>query len=360
MRAFICTLSCIAMLTAPFSALHAQTASTTERINGGAGGIPELQEQVSYTVLPERPNIGDTVDFKAEMYGTPVQDAIFDWEVNGRAYKQGQGVNQISVFIDADTTVNVTIETISGQTLYKQWVFNPKKVIIFWEANTYTPPFYKGKSLYTAESGLKLYGINLDAKNPLTNNYANYVWKMDGKVKGNDSGVSKNTFTYQGDILQQEPYFELLYSNVTSYAAVKAGQSEESINVRSVLRVKTLLSDIFTYEKTPLLGILFNKKVPTVFPVTRAETSLVAYPMYYSLDSSLLPNYTWTLNDNIIKRNSNILTFKKTADNEQSRLTLYIENAKSLLQSKDVTYVIDTNTKSTGFTSAENSTGFGR
>ncbi|MES2623444.1 MAG: hypothetical protein V4576_03480 [Patescibacteria group bacterium] len=361
----------IFFLTAPFSVTHAQTAesinssataTSTERIttlNGGAGGIPELQEQVSYTVIPERPKDNDIVEIKAEMYGTPVADAVFTWTIDGIPRAAEQGLNKIQVQVGQNTKVSLSILTVSGQSLYREWSFNPQNVVLIWEANTYTPPFYKGKSLYTAESALTLNAINLDSQNPLTNSYANYTWKTDGKVFGSDSGVGKNTFVYQGDILQQEPYFELLYSNVTSYAAVQAGKTSPTVNARAVLRVQTLLSDIFTFEKTPLLGVLFNKKIPTVFPVTKTETSLVTYPVYYSLVSPTLPVYTWSLNDTVIKTNSNILTFKKTQNDQKSRLSVEIQNPKSLLQSKILTYIIDTTSNSTGFT-AGTDTGFGR
>ena len=242
--------------------LSAQEAVDGMPVNGGAGGVPELQEKVSYDVLPSKPKLGDLVQIEAKMYGTPVKDAIFTWALNGKEFKKGQGFSKISFYVEKQSKVSLTIITVKGVTITKDWVFNPENVVIFWESNTYTPPFYKGKSLYTAESKLTLHALNFDQPNPLTNSYANYVWKVNGKVKGNDSGVSKNTYTYQGDILQQEPLFELLYSNITNYKqTVKA----QAVSTRSILKVQTLQSNIFTFEKTPLLGLLFNKKVSSSF-----------------------------------------------------------------------------------------------
>jgi hypothetical protein len=336
-----------------------QNNSDAVPINGGGGGIPEIQEKVYYTVLPEKPNAGDLVDISAEMYGTPIKDAVFVWNVNGKLFKSGQGVNKISVYIDKGTKVSVSIITIKGNKLAKEWSFNPENVVIMWEAGTYTPPFYKGKSLYTPESTLTLHGINLDAKNPLTSTYANYVWKMDGSVQGNDSGVSRRTFTYTGDILQEEPYFELLYSSVTNYKDAITIRSAP-VNTRSVLQVQTLDTNIFTYEKTPLLGVLFNKKLDTTFMFDKKETTLVSYPIYYSVFSSLVPKYTWSLNDSVIKTNSNFLSFKKTKDDERSRLDIQISNPLSLLQKHDVVHIIDTTTKNPTIDSSPVVGGFGK
>lgn len=313
--------------------------------NGGAGGVPQLEEKASYSLLPARPNEGDTVEIEAQMYGTPVKNAIFSWYIDGALYKKEQGLNTISVYIRKNTKVNLIIDTVAGTKITKEWVFAPQKMLLFWESNTYTPPFYKGKALFSAESELTFHGLNLDVKNPLTNNYANYSWKIDGVVQGANSGVGRNTFTYQADILQYEPLFELLYSNVTTYDQTKSGKSTAPISTRSILRVQTLDSEVFTYEKTPLLGVLFNKKIDTNFVVTKPEVTLVSYPVYFSVASALIPDYTWLLNDAVLKRDSNVLSFKKTVDDSQSRLTLSASNPTSLLQSKSVSYIIDTTTK---------------
>lgn len=320
----------------------AQVATTS--INGipfnkGGGGIPELEEKVSYTVLPERPRIGDVVDIQAEMYGTPVQNAIFTWKVNGVLYKKAQGLVKVSVLVNKNTKVSLEILTEKGTTLYKDWTFNPQNIIIFWEAHTYTPPFYKGKPFYTSESNLILQGINLDAKNPLTNTYANYVWKIDGVVQGNDSGVSRKTFAYTGNILQLEPLFELIYTSVTNY---QDAQKSTAVNARAILRVQTQQAETFAYEKKPLLGVLLNKIIENRFILKDKETSFVAYPVYFSTAVTSGLEYMWTINNTLVKQNINTLSFKKVRDNEQSLLGIRIKNPKSILQSQNTSYVIDT------------------
>lgn len=341
----ICIIIFFLSLSITTQQIHAQSVAVATPtpsvipVNGGAGGIPELEEKVYYTVLPEKPKLGDLVDIRAEMYGTPIQNAIFTWNVDGILYKKAQGLSKISVPIQKNTKVSVSIVTVKGVTLYKEWVFNPQNVIILWEANTYTHPLYKGKPLYTAESELVLKGINLDAKNPLTNTYANYVWKIDGTVQGSDSGVSRRTYTYKGDLLQLEPLFELLYTSITNFQDT---EKKEAVNTRSILRVSTIPTEIFTYEKRPLLGILFNKGIKDVFTLQEKETSLTSYPMYFSAQSSSALNYLWSINSDAVKANSNTLSFKKIRDNEKSLLTVSIKNSKSLLQGREMEYVVDT------------------
>lgn len=321
-----------------------ELSSSTDKmpVNGGAGGVPELQEKVSYTVFPSKPKKGDYVEITAEMYGTPVKNAIFIWNLNGKEYKKGQGLSKISFYVEKDTKVSVAIITMKGAQIFKEWSFNPENVLIFWESNTYTQPFYRGKSLYTPESKLILHAINLDEKNPLTSSYANYVWKINGKVKGNNSGVAKKTYTYQGNILQEEPLFELLYSNITNYQQTT---KNETVNTRSILKVQTLQTDVFAYEKTPLLGVLFNKQIKESFLLDKKEATIVAYPTYFSVGSPTNLIYNWFINNELVKTKSNFLIFKKIQDDEKSILDITIKNPKSLLQTKNTSLIVETKTK---------------
>ena len=54
-------------------------------------------------------------------------------------------------------------------------------------------------------------------------------------------------------------------------------------------------------------------------------------------------DYSWYINDNQINTNINQISFKKKNNNEKSRLSVKIENPKSLLQTQKKTYIINTN-----------------
>lgn len=326
---------------------HVLFAQNNSNINStsftGPNGIAELEEKVYFEVLPKRPRVGDTVDISIEMYGTPIKDASFTWYINGTQFEKGIGKHKISFLLEKKSAVRVLILTGEGNLVEKNWNFNPQNTVLLWETNTYTPPFYKGKSLYTPESGLILHAINLDAKNPLTNIYADYTWKVDGTVVGEESGVGKSTYIYQGDLLMQEPLFQVIRSGISAFTSKGRDVGVDSqIESSASIRVQTFPTDIVAYEATPLLGILYNKQLSSSFLFNKNETAIVSYPMYYSLSSSLNGLYTWSINDQLIRTNTNSIAFKKTRDNEQSRLSITIQNPKALLQSQDISYIIDT------------------
>lgn len=305
----------------------------------GPEDIPELKEKVYYNISPLKPNVGESVEIEAQMYGTEIKNSNFVWKITGKTIKEGVGANRLEFVLSEKTKIDLTITTGAGVVINKSFEFDPKKIVIIWESKTYTPPFYKGKSLYSKESSLVLNAINLEQPNPLTNVYNNYSWKVDSTVKGKDSGVGYNSYIHKGDILGLEPLFTVTMSNIV--AAKDAGKTKPFSN-QSIIRVQALPTEIISYEKSPLLGVLFNKTIKSQYKLDKNETTVVSYPVNYAFSSSLSGIYEWYINDVKINSNNNEISFKKTKDNQQSRLTLKISNLASILQTKTVSYIVDT------------------
>jgi len=307
----------------------------------GPQDIPELKEKVYYNVTPERPSVGDMVRIEAQMFGTDVKDSDFVWKIGGKSFKEGVGINRAEFILGEKTKVDLTITTATDITIQKSFEFDPKKVVIIWESRTFTPPFYKGKSLHTSESSVILNAINLDQENPLTNTYNSYTWSIDGTVKGNESGVGYSSYAYQSDLLGLEPLFKVAITGVLSAKDRAAGKTTGFAG-ESMLRVQAFPTEVMSFEKSPLLGVTFNKTVKPVYDLNASETTIVSYPLYFSLSTSLAAVYEWYINDVRINSSVNELSFKKKKDNEQSRLSLTVKNLNAILQTRDMTYIIDT------------------
>jgi hypothetical protein len=144
--------------------------------------------------------------------------------------------------------------------------------------------------------------------------------------------------------LRSEPLFTVTVEGVNSFKDVKNNKNNSYSNETS-LRVQSFPTEIVSYEKSPLLGVLFNKTIGDEFILNKSEATLVSYPLYYSLSSSLSGLYSWFVNDTKININSNEISFKKKSDDERSRLSLKIKNPESLLQSTDILYIINTSKK---------------
>lgn len=324
-----------------FLNIPTKTFAQTELIR--PGDIPELKEKVYYNVSPSKPNIGDNVELEAQMYGTPVKNSIFVWKIDGVIFKEGGGENRANFTLSKKTKIDLKITTESGFIIERSFDFDPKKIIIIWESRTYTPPFYKGKSFFTPESTVILNAINLDQENPLTNKRNNYVWKRDSTVLGKQSGVGYSSLAHEDDILGIEPLFKVTLSNIKSFNDTST--SNNSFNNEALLRVRSLPTEIISYEKSPLLGVLFNKTIKNTYSLDKTETTIVSYPLNYSFSSLFSGLYTWYINDVKINTSINEISFKKRTSNERSRLTLDIKNENAILQNKTVTYIVETSGK---------------
>src|SRR3990167_8183019 len=77
-----------------------------------------------------------------------------------------------------------------------------QEVDILWQGKTYTPPFYKGKTLWSSQSKIALLAIPhiSGAGNPVN---LTYKWIKNGTVLGNINGVGKNTLAFTDSILSK-------------------------------------------------------------------------------------------------------------------------------------------------------------
>jgi hypothetical protein len=80
-------------------------------------------------------------------------------------------------------------------------------VTLLWEASTYVPPFYKGKSLYSAGADIHVVAIpqvNDSAGNPIPASDLTFKWEMNGDAYADHSGLGRDTLDFTGRRLDDE------------------------------------------------------------------------------------------------------------------------------------------------------------
>jgi len=77
-----------------------------------------------------------------------------------------------------------------------------QEVDILWQGETYTPPFYKGRALWSSQSRITFLAIPHGAG---IGNPANltYRWTQNGTVLGNINGIGKNTLSFTDSVLSK-------------------------------------------------------------------------------------------------------------------------------------------------------------
>lgn len=150
-----------------------------------------------------------------------------------------------------------------------------QSVDILWHGNTYTPPLYEGKAMWSKQSYATLVAIPQGLSNPAS---LNYRWIRNGTVLGNISGVGKNSLRLKDTIFSKP-----------QEVAVEIVSQNDDIVARTNIFIEPINVELLIYEKNPLYGYIFNREIGSKFKLAKSEVTLSAFPLYndtYARDSS--------------------------------------------------------------------------
>lgn len=204
---------------------------------------------IQLTTDPQTPGPNQVVTATVVSYLTNLDTARITWSLNGKIQANTTGKRTFTFAtgpFGSVTTLTVSGVTAEGVSFSKTLIFRPLDIDLSWETNTYTPPFYRGKSLPTAGSGIRvlarLVGYTGDPSTLL------YQWSKDGVVLGDSSGYGRTVldipraFTGSGS------------TNISVSISSKSGVLIASKYI--VVRAQNPL--ISFYENRPLIGVLYN------------------------------------------------------------------------------------------------------
>lgn len=279
------------------------------------------------TVLsdPEIPPPLQNITLTLSSYATDINSAFVIWKVGGKTQLSGTGEKKFQVTTGENgstTVVDITIRPVSGEVIQKQFVIRPADIDILWEgADSYVPPFYKGRALPTSEGLIRVVAIPQVKDGSLQTDVSNFVfkWKRDDKVIQSGSGYGKNSL-----LLRQS------YLNKKEVLDVSATGIGTGIITQKKFEVPIFKPKILFYEKDPLLGIRYNRALDQSFEVASGEKTIVAEPYFFGPVDALSPEleYTWTINGQSIytPEIKNVLTVKKGTSAGVATIGLEIKN----------------------------------
>jgi len=268
---------------------------------------------------PPTPGPNAPVQMTIESYLTDLYKANISWSLNGTVLSRGAGRTSFDFQTGPSgqtTYVSVTIITNTGEVITRNFSFTPVGVTIMWEADTYTPPFYKGKALLTPEANVRVVAIPEVAgiANPLGPGDLIYNWKKNDQIDSFASGAGKNSYSFVGPKPLSNTKISLAVSTIDDSA-----QSEMKISLPFAM------PHILFYEKDPLLGILYNKPFDNQADLTKKELSLSAEPYFFSnqpLEGATTPTlkYAWSVNGKEVKNYGRIITLRNDTGTSGSSL----------------------------------------
>ncbi len=297
--------------------------------------VPGLDEQVDVTVYPENPKPNEDVTITVNTYGIDINTNLIIWKLNGKEVLKGIGQKKYTFNVGRTGTVSkvdLSIHPSNGPVIDKSYSFTPVDVDILWQADTYTPPFYKGKALFTPESSVTVTALpNISLKGTkISPSDVVYKWKVNYDLDNDASGFGKNSYLFKGPIILKD---QLIGAYV--YAA-----STPEVQGNNQVNLVNSYPQAVLYEDNPLLGILFNKAISGSFNIEGNEVKIGAFPYYFSTKTKNdKVNYKWTLDDNTLDmpdfQNSTI--FKRTdSEDGEGYMHVLIGNSSHILQQAGV------------------------
>lgn len=268
-----------------------------------------------------------------------INTAPITWLLNGKTQLQGVGKSSFTFKTGEVGSVilfRVEVNTEQFGVAAKDIEIRPSDVDILWEADTYTPPFYKGKALPTSKSYVKMVGIpHFSAAGKVGPENLVYQWKKTYTPNPNDSGLGKNIYLYRSNYTLNEDIVETLVST-----------ADNKVSVSKKTKISINDPKIIFYEHKPLEGVRYENFLGGSFDIKEKEITLRAEPYFFSFSSANDndADFIWQLDGKNLNtdpgKKSEFTLRKPEKGSGRAGLTLKVDNTGYDLQSasKNITF----------------------
>lgn len=290
-------------------------------------------EDIDFVITPNIPEPEQLVKVRANNFLVDIKRANISWHING-VYQEG-GIGERTFYFNApkageEMRVSIIVEEYNGVTIERSFVIAPASVDIIIEAENYTPPFYKGKSVPSDDVVLNVVaipnfvenGIKLDSKNVI------FTWEIGNWVQADLSGLGKDSIRINSKEIPGFADIVVIAESLTS-----------SLTARKRIEIEEFGTELIVYENNPLQGIIYNKALNDMFNFERSDLSVSAIPYFFNInkkdDRSI--KYYWLENgdpilDSLISNTLNIKN-KRLDEDSFSNISVSAKNLDNLSQS---------------------------
>jgi len=206
-----------------------------------------------------------------------------------------------------------------------------QEVDLLWQGNSYVPPFYEGRTLWSSQSRITFLAIPHGAG---IGNPANltYKWTKNGTVLGNINGVGKNTLSFIDSILSKPQTIKI---DVFSGPDVVLASASVTVTPISPMLV--------IYENNPLYGFMFHQETGEIHKLQDQEVTFTAFPLFFSTlnRGGDTVGYEWRTNIGGKAETGNSVTYRAPDDAAgSSEISVRASNKDKILQSSHKSFFI--------------------
>lgn len=298
-----------------------------------AQSIPGISNPLTITVLPEAPRADEPVAIGVQSFSFDIQRSLVTWSVDGKEVSSGVGQTEFALSagpLGTTKIVTIAVTVPNMGTFSDIVVIRPADVALVWEADTYTPPFYRGKALHSYNGSFKVVAIpelysttrtRLDPAGLI------YTWRKNGEIQPQASGYGKSTFT-----TSQTSYLR----EGESISVEVSAPNDSLVATANILVIPTVPRLVF-YEDSPLYGVIYEKALTGRVALKNEEITVSAEPFFFSVPSALsgILSYDWKLNNEALTDLSGqrAITLRKTTGATGSAvLSLTSQSSAKVLQ----------------------------
>ncbi len=290
---------------------------------------------ISLNISPANPNPNENVTATLNSYVITLDNANISWSVEGQEMSSGIGKKSFSFnsgSLGSQLNLTATINTVDGQTITKSVTITPAGLDILWEGvDSYTPPFYKGKTLVANQGAFKVVAmptLNMLGGRVSPNNLS-YKWGKDGSGAPNASGWGKSYYIFRNSYLDRENEVEVEVKDILG-----------STSATGKIDLQTVDPKIVFYKKSPLTGTRLENSIKDGAFINGSGETLVAVPYFFSPKNIARPELTfdWLLNNQKVETpdSKNTLSIKtENGESGTARIKVVINNINTLFQSME-------------------------
>lgn len=301
------------------------------------GPIAALPNELAVEMIPNYPRPDEMVFINLSLYTDDLNSANIAWYKDGKLVLNGKGQTKYSFRlgnVGEETDLEIRVNLLSGASFSKTFTLNPASVDLVSEANSYVPPFYKGKALPARQGSSKIVAMPEFVKNGKKISPQNLIYEWSNGVDAyqSQSGYGKNVLILNGSVLGKEDEVEVLVTDPTN-----------NLVADSFINIVPTDPEIVFYENNPYYGHLFDLAVKNTFDLKTGEVQILAAPYYFSKEREGLLKYDWRLNGETVPNlvGSRTAIFKKPeGQSGVSNISLSIENLNRVLQQADAGLMI--------------------
>lgn len=277
------------------------------------GQINDDATGFDFSTVPLYPKPNESFEIKINYYGSDTSNVLFEWYVNGELVDRGLNKKEIEAMAgDAGKPTSVRLVVRRGQLTPQEinYTIYPNSVDIIVDPQTTIPVFYKGSSVQSFQSNPFLIAIpnfyNRSGARVPTDQLI-FEWKIDGSKDDRQSGLGKNIYIYQNNMLSRAFRVELVVSDISN-----------DLKTREIKSIDFEPIEIVFYEEKDLINLTYVESIGNTKDMYTEEMIIKAFP-YNIMRNPDDVEMTWKVNNKKIDNETgNVIYFKRVDSNPGS------------------------------------------